>query len=147
MYVALLGPLEIRELGVPVTISGSRVRRLLTRLAVDAGRIVSADELVDSVWPSEEPPANVHNALQALVSRLRRTLPDAGALEQAANGYRLSIDAGSLDVDDFVRLAREGRDLLSRDEPAEARSRLQAALALWRGDALADAGTRRMQWH
>ena len=70
MYVGLLGPLEVRDSdGTAIEIAGARLRTVLTRLALDAGRPVSVDALADAVWP-EDSPADVANALQTLVSRL-----------------------------------------------------------------------------
>lgn len=138
MHVAVLGPLEVRNGDAPVVISGVRVRRLMIRLSVDAGRAVSADELVEAVW-LDDPPANVHNALQALVSRLRRTMPSPRAVEQVGSGYRLTLPADGLDVDEFARHANTGRELLAAGESMLAAAELRSALDLWRGDALSEA--------
>ncbi|MGW6500544.1 winged helix-turn-helix domain-containing protein [Nonomuraea angiospora] len=80
MRVAILGPLEVESAAV----GGARLRRLLVRLALAAGRAVTVEELAADLWP-EEPPADPGNALQSLVSRLRRTLPEAGALAAPAS--------------------------------------------------------------
>jgi predicted ATPase/DNA-binding SARP family transcriptional activator len=113
--VAVLGPVQLRTgAGETVPVAGARLRTLLILLALDANRTVSADRLIDGVW-GDDPPAAAGNALQALVSRLRR----AGlSVDGTATGYRLVIDADRVDTHRFVRLA--GSD------PA-------AALALWRG--------------
>src|SRR5689334_10399948 len=76
MQIGLLGPLEVRVNGVTVDVAGTRLRSLLTRLALDVGRPVSAGALVDAVW-GEYLPGDQANALQSLVSRLRRSLGDA----------------------------------------------------------------------
>lgn len=111
----MLGPVELRSgAGEAVPVGGARLRTLLLLLALDAGRAVSADRLIDAVW-GDERPAAAGNALQALVSRLRR----AGlTVEATATGYRLVIDPDRVDAHRFTRLAA--------DSPAE-------ALALWRG--------------
>jgi DNA-binding SARP family transcriptional activator len=73
--IALLGPLEVRAGdGLPVEVAGARLRRLLLRLALDPGRVVTSGQLVDAVWDTR-PPAGAANALQALVSRLRPYWP------------------------------------------------------------------------
>ncbi|QRP44831.1 BTAD domain-containing putative transcriptional regulator [Amycolatopsis sp. FDAARGOS 1241] len=124
MRIGLLGPLEVRTgEGEAVEVAGARVRALLSALALEAGREVSAGRLVDAVW-GERPPATA-NALQALVSRLRR----AGvALESTSVGYRLEAE---VDVARFEELVARGR----RTGDAEA---LREALELWRGPALVD---------
>ena len=119
MDVAVLGPLELRgRTGETVPVAGARLRALLVLLALDANRAVSTGRLIDGVW-GDDPPAAAANALQSLVSRLRRAAPEL-IVEAMPNGYRLAIDADRIDAHRFTRLARESK-------PAE-------ALALWRGE-------------
>ncbi|GAA3625251.1 BTAD domain-containing putative transcriptional regulator [Lentzea roselyniae] len=121
MRVALLGPTTVEaDDGTPVDIGGARVRMLLARLALDPGRPVPTTTLIDDLW-GEQPPADASNALQSLVSRLRKVCPDV-TLEPG--GYRLAIAPDDVDVHRFERLRAAGR--------------LDEALELWRGDALAD---------
>src|SRR2546423_13742861 len=68
-----------------VEMGGTRLRTLLIRLTLDAGRTVPTGALVDAVWP-DRPPAGAGNALQALVSRLRRALPGPAPLAGVAGG-------------------------------------------------------------
>src|SRR3954468_4949194 len=69
--IGVLGPLDVRDGAArPIEVSGPRLRALVVRLAVDAGRTVPADRLIDDLW-GDAPPAGAANALQALVSRLR----------------------------------------------------------------------------
>ncbi len=129
----MLGALTVHDAdGRPVQIGGARLRTLLLRLALDAGHTVTADALVDAVWP-DAPPAGAGNALQALVSRLRRALPEPAALAAVPGGYRLSGCAR--DVDEFERLAAAGR---AAGDPRHAVELFDAAVALWRGPALAE---------
>src|SRR5215213_9700968 len=97
--VRILGPLEVELGGRPVAVSGGRLRALLARLALDAGRPVTVGRLVDAVWERELPADHVH-ALQSLVSRLRRVL-GADAIEPAPGGYRLAVDPGAVDAERF----------------------------------------------
>jgi predicted ATPase/DNA-binding SARP family transcriptional activator len=134
--IGILGPLEVRVgFGEPVEVVGPRLRTLLVRLALDPDRVVLVSQLVDAVW-GEEPPAQAANALQSLVSRLRRLLPDVVGSHPA--GYRLALDPEAVDAVQFEALARAGRGELRRD-PGQAAATLREALALWRGPALADA--------
>jgi predicted ATPase/DNA-binding SARP family transcriptional activator len=136
MRIGILGPLEVRVgFGEPVEVVGARLRTLLIRLALDPDRVVLVDQLVDAVW-GEDPPAKAANALQSLVSRLRRLLPDV--VESHPAGYRLALDPDAVDAVRFETLAKAGRDDLRRD-PRQAGSTLREALGLWRGPALADA--------
>ncbi|MGW0591192.1 BTAD domain-containing putative transcriptional regulator [Streptosporangium sp. NPDC002607] len=138
MRVGILGPLEVTAGGESVEIGGVRLRVLLIRLAVGAGRVVTADELSDALWP-EEQPADRANAVRSLIARLRRALPDASVLRSAPGGYRLDLPPDAVDAHRFERLARAGRRALNGGDPAAAAPLLGEALALWRGPALADA--------
>ncbi|WP_280488015.1 AfsR/SARP family transcriptional regulator, partial [Nocardia cyriacigeorgica] len=97
MQIKMLGPLEIRtDDGGLIAIPGARLRALLIALALEPGRAVSKTKLVDWIW-GEQPPADAANALQALVSRLRRVLPE-GAIDVQAGGYRLTVEPGAVDA-------------------------------------------------
>ena len=71
--VRILGPLEVTSQGHVIEIPGVRTKAVLARLAINAGRIVSAHRLIDDVWGTETP-ANVLNALQVRVSQLRTAI-------------------------------------------------------------------------
>ncbi|MBF9134428.1 AfsR/SARP family transcriptional regulator, partial [Plantactinospora sp. S1510] len=136
MQIAMLGPLEVTaDAGVPVPVTGARLRRLLILLALDADRVVDTGRLIDGLW-EDEPPAGAANALQALVSRLRRTVPDV-PIESHPTGYRLAVEPAAVDVSRFEQLVGTGRALLRSDPPGAATA-LADALDLWRGPALAD---------
>ena len=138
MEIGILGPLEVRSGGRVIPITGSRLRALLTRLALDAPSAVSTAELVDAVWPAD-PPADRANALQSLISRVRRALGEAGLIQQVAGGYRLAVDRGAVDSAAFSDLVTAGRRGLRDGATVSARDTLAKALALWRGDPLVDA--------
>ncbi len=134
MRVSVLGPLQVwDEQGRPIEVGGARLRALLARLALSAGTVVTVETLIDGLW-GEQPPAGAVNALQSLVSRLRRTLPN-GSVESLPYGYRLTAD---VDAATFERLAADGRAALGHGDPQAAAALLADALALWRGPALAD---------
>ncbi|WP_280212801.1 BTAD domain-containing putative transcriptional regulator [Nocardia cyriacigeorgica] len=135
MQITMLGPLEIRTAdGGLIAIPGARLRALLVALALEPGRAVAKTKLVDWIW-AEQPPADAANALQALVSRLRRVLPE-GALDVQAGGYRLAIEPGAVDAVRFDQLLDQAR---GGDDASQARL-LREALELWRGPAMQDLG-------
>ena len=137
VHIAVLGPLAVEDgAGRPVRIAGERVRTLLARLALEPGRSVAADVLIDAVW-GDEPPAEATNALQTLISRVRRAVGDSAVIEQAPGGYRLAVPAEAVDAIRFERLAAEGAATLHRGDADHAAEVLGEALALWRGPALA----------
>jgi predicted ATPase/DNA-binding SARP family transcriptional activator len=137
VQIAILGPLEVRDGDVGMDVAGLRLRSLLIRLALDAGRPVSATALVEAVW-GEQPPADAANALQSLVSRLRRALGGAASVGQSPTGYRLGVDPDDVDATRFEQLARAGAQALRVGDHSRAVRMLHDALGLWRGSALAD---------
>jgi DNA-binding response OmpR family regulator len=66
----VLGALEIRDEDRVVDISGAKQRAVVGLLGTNAGRVVSADRLIDELW-GDDAPVNAANALQHM-SRLRR---------------------------------------------------------------------------
>jgi DNA-binding SARP family transcriptional activator len=122
----VLGPLEVvDDTGSRLELGGSRQRGLLALLLLHANEVVSVDRLVDELWGAE-PPATQANTLQQTVSRLRRALgPDR--IETRPPGYLLRVKRGELDLERFEELVSEGDADALRD-----------ALALWRGEPLAD---------
>ncbi|MBO2454177.1 winged helix-turn-helix domain-containing protein [Actinomadura barringtoniae] len=129
----VLGPVRAHSEGSPIEMPGARVRLLLARLALARGRPVPSETLIDDLWGADSL-ADAANALQALVSRLRKAV-GGEAVEFAAGGYRLTAD---LDARRFEELAARGRRELADDRPAVAVAGLDAALDLWTGSALGD---------
>ena len=116
----VLGPLRVRADDREIDLGGPRSRALVARLALARGRAVTAATLIDDLW-GDDVPADATNALQSVVSRTRRRLPE-GALDSTPAGYVLRC--AGVDADEFERLVAAG----SAD----------AGLALWRGEALVD---------
>ncbi len=139
MQIAILGPVDVRDAaGRSVDVAGTRLRTLLVRLALDADRPVNTGALVDAVW-GDRPPADEANALQTLVSRLRRALGAPDTVVASAAGYRLVARPDDVDALRFERLAGEGAAALSRRANDEAAELLGDGLDLWRTSSLVDA--------
>jgi predicted ATPase/DNA-binding SARP family transcriptional activator len=137
--VRILGPLELVGERGAVPLPGARARMLLLALVVRRGQALSAGRLADIVWGDRQPD-NPANALQALVSRVRRVLrqsveSSAAVIESVPGGYRLNLPDASIDAARFSRAVDEGTRLLQAGDPAAA-SVLRRGLAEWRGDAL-----------
>ncbi|MEU8388190.1 BTAD domain-containing putative transcriptional regulator [Micromonospora sp. NPDC048842] len=140
MRFRILGPTQVVLAdGREVPVGGPRLRALLALLLLDAGRVVSAERLIDGLY-GEHPPRGAANALQSQVSRLRQALP-AGhdPVEFHPAGYRLVVDPDDVDAYRFERLAGAGRRALVDGDWPRAATVLREALELWRGPALADA--------
>src|SRR6202034_4568738 len=100
----MLGPVEVRDgAGCLVEVSGARLRALLFLLALRPGQAVPVGFLIDELWESR-PPDGVANALQALVSRLRRALPD-GAVSSRPSWHQLAGVVDDVDLFRFEPLA------------------------------------------
>ena len=136
MEFRILGPLEVSDGDVEVSLGGPKPRALLAVLLLHANEVVAADRLIDELW-GEHSSERAAGALRVNVSRLRKALPP-DVLTTRAPGYVLRVEPEQLDLHRFERLADEGRRLLARGLAADAAERLRDALALWRGPALAD---------
>jgi DNA-binding SARP family transcriptional activator len=132
----VLGPVVVRRDGRELPLGGPKPRSLLAILLLRANQVVSRDRLIDGVWGEQPPPTAAHT-IDNYVSRLRKTLGD-GRLSRRARGYVLHVEPNELDLERFERLLADGSAQLGRGEAAEAAAKLRAALALWRGPALAD---------
>lgn len=137
MRVGILGPLTVEVDGRPVDVAGARLRTLLARLACEPGRLVPVERLAGALWP-DAAPTDPANAVQSLVSRLRKTLDAHPALVSGTGGYRLDVPADAVDAHRFERLAGEGRRALRDGDPARAAALLAEALDLWRGTPVVD---------
>ncbi|WP_030615649.1 ATP-binding protein [Streptomyces fulvoviolaceus] len=122
--------------GTVVALGGSRLRALLTALALRPGAVATPESLIDEVW-TQDPPQDAPAALQALVGRLRRTV-GKDAVTSEPGGYRLAATQDDVDLFVFERFVLQGTAALARGDAQTAARTLDAALALWRGPALAD---------
>ena len=136
MEVRLFGELEAVEGGVPVPVRGAKQRALLALLALQRGKPVSADRLIDVLWGDGQA-ANPANALQAQIGQLRRTL-GAAAIVTTEAGYALDVGPDDVDVVRFEQLVAQGRRLVEEGEAALASTALGEALGLRRGEPLAE---------
>lgn len=135
--VELLGPLELRVDGEPVSAGGPKLRAVVAQLALAGGRVVSVDELLHGVW-GENLPGTARNTLQYHVTTLRKALAErhaADAIVTRDPGYALVADS---DVASFMAGAVEGERAASAGDHSAAASAYAGALNQWRGVALAD---------
>ncbi|HVQ91597.1 MAG TPA: winged helix-turn-helix domain-containing protein, partial [Mycobacteriales bacterium] len=109
----MLGPVEVWAGLTRVEVGPPRQRAVLAALAVDAGRVVAVDVLVDRVWGTD-PPQRVRRTLQTHIARVRRVVEQIGVVEgqqaqvvRRADGYALDIDADRVDLLRFRRLATD----------------------------------------
>jgi predicted ATPase/DNA-binding SARP family transcriptional activator len=116
---------EVRWRDAPV--AGERAQALLAALALDGGRTLAAERLIDLVW-GEEAPANGAKGLHVLVSRTR-TACGGDVIVREGAGYRLGVDASGVDVLLLAKLVRDAGVALDADA-ARAAALAREALAL-----------------
>jgi len=138
---AVLGELRVLIGGLDTTPHAAKERALLALLAIDRGRVVSVDRLLEELWP-DLPPERGRRVLQVRVAELRKRFGGAGAgglLQSVTAGYRLQLGPDALDADRFEVAVEEARALAGEGDTLGAAVRLRDALGLWRGAAYADA--------
>jgi DNA-binding SARP family transcriptional activator len=133
MRVRLLGSVDICIDGEARPVSGLRRKAVLAVLALQPGRIVSTDRLVEVVWDGTAP-ATAVNTLQSHISHLRQVFADRTAIVARHPGYVLDLGPETTDLQLAERLVRQA----GGESGLEKVRLLREALALWRGRALVD---------
>ncbi|WP_310972242.1 MULTISPECIES: AfsR/SARP family transcriptional regulator [unclassified Amycolatopsis] len=137
MEFRILGPLAVsRADGRPAALGGRKPRTLLAALLLARGRVVPDERLVSLLWDGDRP-STVDAQVCTYVSRLRKALGRPARLVRTGGGYLLT-PGGTVDAEEFSRLAYLGHDELRAARPARAAGVFRAALELWRGPVLAD---------
>jgi len=146
--VAVLGPLAVRSRGAVVPVPAPKQRVILAALALRAGQVLSYDELAEIVWDGA-PPDAARVVTRNYIRRLRQVLgPEAGRRILTRDpGYALDAVPDEVDALRFTALCMRAGEAVrqvneaTRDQAAgasETWDMLGEALALWRGDPLAD---------
>ena len=128
----ILGPLEVVRDGRVVPLGATGMRAVLAVLLLRANELVASDHLIEELW-GERSPVHAANTVQVYVSRLRKLL-GRELIETLPAGYLLRVAPELIDLHQFSTLLRQSDDA----GPASAAQSLRRALALWRGDPLAD---------
>ncbi len=144
MQFNLMGSLEVTGDGRTLTPTAAKPRQVLAMLAINAGAMVSAEQLIDELWP-EGPPKSAKTTVQTYVYHLRKILSQSkdstqgnDVLSTRPAGYVLAVPQENVDIVRFERLVADGRSMLQRGDPSRASDLLREALSLWRGSMLAD---------
>jgi DNA-binding SARP family transcriptional activator len=141
MEFCLLGPLTVRCGDMAVAVPRGRQRAVLAALLLRANHVVPVDELAEALWGTELPPS-ARVSVQNYVARLRATLGPAGPrIATHPHGYLIELGDGELDVARFEALLGQARAAAREGRWVEAAGAAGAALGLWRGEPLADAGS------
>lgn len=127
--LGVLGPLQVRQDGVPVTIPGAKPRAILTMLGLHCGSVVSADTFLELLW-GDESPRTAAKALQTHISALRRALGE-GLILTEGTGWTLADS--EVDAARYKSAARSARDAAAVGDTGQAVLRFDEAVSLWRG--------------
>ncbi|TQS42251.1 BTAD domain-containing putative transcriptional regulator [Cryptosporangium phraense] len=137
----VLGPLEVDRNGTALDLGAPKQRTVLAMLLLDAGRVVSADRLLDAVWGDDHPPSAVAS-LQAYISNLRRILRDGNAVTspivRRVPGYLLDVHPDQIDLTLFRADADAAQAFVRAGEWTAAAEAAERALGRWRGEVLAE---------
>jgi DNA-binding SARP family transcriptional activator len=111
-------------------------------LIAQRGRLVPRDELLEVLWPDASDSPNGLHRLHVAVSTLRRLVDPAGApyslVQLEGECYAVPVDVVDTDFLRFDVAYAEAKRCLARGDSAGAADALRAAIALYRGDFLAD---------
>jgi predicted ATPase/DNA-binding SARP family transcriptional activator len=137
-HITLLGGLRAEQDGKSVTRFRTRkTASLLATLAYHADRIHPRDELVELLWPDDDPDA-ARASLRTALNSLRKQLeppgvPPGSVLVTDRSIVRLRKDAVSTDVAEFKAALREAR---AAADAGSAASHLTRAVQAYQGELL-----------
>lgn len=132
LQIQILGAVRVRRAGEIVPLGAVKCLAMLTALTVNCNQPVSLEDMIGAVW-GDDPPRSAVGNLRNYAGTLRRAVGDQ--LTTVVRGYQLTMRRGERDVDEFRRLATDGRAALAADDPVAAATALTESLALWRGPA------------
>jgi DNA-binding SARP family transcriptional activator/tetratricopeptide (TPR) repeat protein len=146
MWLGVLGPLCVKDAGRVISIPAAKQRVLLAALLLHANRVMSFDDLAETLWDGEPTPG-AHVTVRNYVRRLRQALGPAvgGRILTREPGYIIEVGDDELDLLRFSRLCREGGSAARAERWQRAADVLEEALALWRGNPLSDVPSQVLQ--
>ena len=139
MKFQLLGPVTAFSGGRRVELGPAKQRCVLAALLLDAGHVVSTEQLIDRVW-GENPPRTVRGTLYSYLTHIRAVLKESQppgappALLRHTGGYELHVSVDDIDLHVFRRTLTEARTA----EDERAAELLNQVLEKWHDEALSD---------
>lgn len=126
-------------------LDSDKVRCLAAVLAVDAGRPISLDALITTLW-DDDPPAGARATTHSYLSRLRTALRRAqhadedtppAVIRRNAHTYTLDMGPHRIDWQRHLQLSRRARFLADAGDDREALTVFAQAQDTWHGEPLA----------
>ncbi|MFC4114332.1 AfsR/SARP family transcriptional regulator [Nonomuraea zeae] len=140
LIVQVLGRLRVWHDDREVDAGPPARRLMLGVLALNAGRLTTRRELIESLW-GEQPPSSAVNVLHTHAKHLRRLLDPRhsprdqdGVLSTVGDGYLLRLPECALDLLRFRRLVAAAQQAEREGDPARATALFREALRLWEDD-------------
>lgn len=127
--ISVLGPIEVAGPRGREPVGGLRARRFLGLLAVELGRAVPIDRILEVVWPDRRPPGV--SGVHSIATRVRALVgADAIALED--HSYALAVPPSIVDAVRFEDAVIGAAAEVDHD-PEAALATANDALSMWRG--------------
>jgi DNA-binding SARP family transcriptional activator len=140
----MLGAFDIVLNGESMTPPGAKPRTVLALLALNAGRVVTGEALMNEIWDGC-PPRSARTTLQTYILHIRKVFARVsglslrevacGQLATHADGYQLSRTAGDSDLFRFDVLTSAASEAMVHHRYVEAGRMWRGALELWSGNA------------
>jgi DNA-binding SARP family transcriptional activator len=115
----------------------------MAMLLLEANRLLPTDRLIRAVWADTPPPTAVAQ-IHICISALRRALASSGhpgRIVTRRPGYRLDLSPDLLDLEIFEQKIADGTRAAEQDDFVKTAEAFGDALALFRGEPLADIGS------
>ncbi|ONI89592.1 hypothetical protein ALI144C_04415 [Actinosynnema sp. ALI-1.44] len=142
LRVQLLGPVRAWRGDEEINLGSGARRAVFSALALHVNNTVSKADLVDGLW-GECPPANAVGIVRIYISDLRRALDpgrgkraDSEVLATVQTSYSLRLPEDQLDERLFAKQQEQAQRHWAAGDLTAAVDALDAALALWHGQAL-----------
>jgi DNA-binding SARP family transcriptional activator len=133
----VLGPIRLHLNGQVDSLGGTKQRTVVAALLLAPGQMLSDNHLSQMLW-GIRPPATALAQIHTYASRLRQRLGCHADVVRLQAGYQLITNQIWCDTLEYTQLTERGFEQLEAGRYEEATRLLQAALGLWRGEAVAD---------
>ncbi|KKJ94097.1 transcriptional regulator [Micromonospora sp. HK10] len=140
MEIEVLGGLVVSAEGERLHLGTPKQQLVLAMLALDVGRLVTVDQLVDELWPDDPPRSAIPNA-RTYAANLRRLLSKVPggliALVREQGGYRIRTDEARIDLHRLRAQCRQARQAAAAGNVRQAVALLTGVIDKWSGPLLA----------